>query len=120
MLTKCLQYFDMVETWGTWAEFQILLSKLSSIAQKYGPAISLTNVAARWVLQQPAVGAVIVGTRLGVSSHAAENLNVFRFRLDEEDMAMINGVALGGPGLDKVRAVFERLGDCGNEYRAMH
>lgn len=120
MLTKRLQYFDMIETWGTWAEFQILLSKLASVAQKYGPAVSLTNVAARWVLQQPAVGAVIVGTRLGVSSHAAENLNVFGFRLDEEDMAMINGVALGGPGLDKAKAVFERLGDCGNEYRAMH
>lgn len=114
------KYFDMIETWGTWAEFQILLSKLSSVAQKYDPAISLTNVAARWVLQQPAVGAVIVGTRLGVSSHAGENLNVFRFRLDEEDMEMINRAALGGLGLDKAKAVFERLGDCGNEYRAMH
>lgn len=120
MLTHCLQYFDMIETWGTWAEFQLLLSKLSSIAQKYGPAISLTNVATRWVLQQPAVGAVIVGTRLGVSSHAAENLSVFNFILDEEDIAIINRAVLSGPGMDKAKAVFDRLGDCGNEYRAMH
>lgn len=109
----------MLETWGTWPEFQILLSRLSSIARKHGPAISLANVATRWVLQQPAVGAVIVGTRLGVSSHVDDNLNVFRFTLDEEDIAIINNAALGS-GMDKARALFDRLGDCGNEYRAMH
>lgn len=113
------QYFDMVQTWGSWPEFQALLETLSSVAEKHGEEISLTNVASRWVLQQPAVGAVIVGNRLGVSSHAVENLNIFRFKLDEDDMAAINKVALGEGG-HKTRAVFEKLGDCGNEYRAMH
>ncbi|ROV89087.1 hypothetical protein VMCG_09859 [Cytospora schulzeri] len=114
------KYFDMIETWGTWAEFQLLLSKLSSIAQKHGPDISLTNVATRWVLQQPAVGAVIVGTRLGVSSHVEDNLNVFNFKLDEEDVATINETALGGLKMARAEVVYEKLGDCGNEYRAMH
>lgn len=109
----------MVQTWGKWPEFQAVLEALSSVARKYGEGISLTNVASRWVLQQPAVGAVIVGSRLGVSSHALENLNVFRFKLDEDDMAAIDRVALGEGG-HKTRAVFEKLGDCGNEYRAMH
>lgn len=109
----------MVQTWGSWPEFQTLLETLSSVAEKHGEGISLTNVASRWVLQQPAVSAVIVGNRLGVSSHAVENLNIFRFELDEDEMAAIDKVALGEGGR-KTRAVFEKLGDCGNEYRAMH
>lgn len=111
----------MLQNWGTWSDFQILLETLSSVAKKHGPEISLTNVATRWVLQQSAVGAVIVGTRLGVSSHALDNLNVFKLQLDEEDMGAINKVALGdAPGWEKAKAVFDKLGDCGNEYRAMH
>lgn len=113
----------MLQTWGSWSEFQTLLETLSTIAKKHGPEISLTNVATRWVLQQSAVGAVIVGTRLGVSSHAGDNLNVFKFQLDEDDMAVVNKSALGGDaatGWPKAKAVFDKLGDCGNEYRAMH
>lgn len=111
----------MLQTWGTWSEFQTLLKTLSAIAKKHGPEISLTNVATRWVLQQSAVGAVIVGTRLGVSSHAGDNLNVFKFQLDEDDMAAVKKAALGeGPGWTKAKGVFDKLGDCGNEYRAMH
>lgn len=111
----------MLQTWGTWSEFQTLLETLSAIAKKHGPEISLTNVATRWVLQQSAVGAVIVGTRLGVSSHAGDNLNVFKFQLDEDDMTAVNKVALGDtPQWTKAKAVFDKLGDCGNEYRAMH
>lgn len=111
----------MLQKWGSWSDFQVLLQRLSSIAKKYGPDVSLTNVATRWVLQQSAVGAVIVGTRLGVSSHASDNLNVFTFRLNERDMAAINEVALGDvPDRAKARAMFDKLGDCGNEYRAMH
>lgn len=109
----------MMQIWGSWHEFQALLETLSSVARKHGEGISLTNIALRWVLQQPAVGAIIVGNRLGVSRHAAENLNVFRFRLDGDDMTAINRACLG-EGERKSRAVFKILGDCGNEYRAMH
>jgi aryl-alcohol dehydrogenase-like predicted oxidoreductase len=107
----------MIQTWGDWAEFQELLAVLSSIAKKYDA--TLTNVATRWVLQQPSVGAVIVGTRLGVSSHVEDNLRVFKFKLQDEDLAAINYIAFGPKG-EKGAAVFSRLGDCGNEYRAMH
>lgn len=112
-----LQYFDMINTWGTWSEFQSLLATLSTTAHAHG--VSLTNVATRWVLQQQAVGAVIVGTRLGVVEHAEENLCVFSFELSEEEMGKINKIALGENGAKSV-AVMEKLGDCGNEYRAMH
>lgn len=109
----------MVQIWGSWHEFQALLKTLSLVARKHGQGISLTNIAARWVLQQPAVGAVIVGNRLGVSNHAVENLNIFKFRLDKDDMDTIDKASLGMGG-QKTKAVFESLGDCGNEYRAMH
>ena len=107
----------MIHKWGTWADFQSLLRVLASTAEHY--CVGLTNVATRWVLQKPAVGAVIIGTRLGVSAHDAENLAVFGFELSDDDIRAIDAVALGAAGERSV-AMFEKLGDCGNEYRAMH
>lgn len=107
----------MIRNWGTWSEFQALLGVLSSLAEKYN--VTLTNVATRWVLQQPSVGAVIVGTRLGVSAHGNENLKVFSFALEDADLQAINNAALGPSG-EKSLAVLQKLGDCGNEYRSMH
>ncbi len=107
----------MIINWGTWAEFQRLLGVLSVVAEKHG--VSLTNVATRWVLEQPAVGAVIVGTRLGVSAHGDENLVVFSLKLSEADLAAINEVAMGKNGERSV-AVWQKLGDCGHEYKGMH
>ncbi|KAI1208584.1 aldo/keto reductase [Annulohypoxylon truncatum] len=110
------KYFDTILLWAPWPTFQTLLTTLSLIAQKH--AVSIPNVAARWVLQQPRVGAVIVGTRLGVSDRAPDNLGVFRFALDGDDVAAINAVALGARG-ERSAAVYERLGDCGGEYRGL-
>ena len=105
----------MIETWGSWTEFRELLAVLSGVARKHG--VSLTNVATRWVLQQPAVGAVIVGTRLGVSDHIDENTRVFSFELDAGDMARVDGAALG-QRRSRTDVVYEALGDCGHEYRS--
>ncbi len=106
-----------MKTWGSWEEFQALLGVLSTIARKH--QVSVTNVATRWTLQQPAVGAVIVGTRLGVSAHGDENVQVFGFKLDDDDLTRINAVALGDAHA-KANTLYQRLGDCGSEYRAMH
>lgn len=46
----------MISDWGSWEDFQILLSRLSAIAEKHG-GVTLTSVAIRWVLQKPQVGA---------------------------------------------------------------
>ncbi|KAH9841238.1 Aldo keto reductase [Teratosphaeria destructans] len=111
------KYLDMITTWASWADFQTLLQVLDEIARKH--AVSLTNVATRWVLQQEAVGAVIVGTRLGVSGHGEDNANAFAFELDGVDVANTNEVALGHDRR-RVMELFGRLGDCGHEYRALH
>ena len=56
-----LQYLDMIlKAWGTWDLFQDLLSVLRTVGDRHGGA-SIANVAVRWVLEHPFVGAVIVG-----------------------------------------------------------
>ncbi|KAJ4477191.1 aldo/keto reductase [Lentinula aciculospora] len=104
------KYLDMIMTWGSWNHFQNLLRRLKCIADKHH--VDLTNVATRWVLDRPAVGAVIVGTRLGVSEHVESNLKVFSLKLDENDMNSLNEMVL-----KRASRVYETLGDCGNEYR---
>jgi len=59
-------------------------------------------------LDKPAVGGVIVGTRLGLSEHIKDNLRVFSFKLDEEDNSNIESILKKGKPLP---------GDCGDEYR---
>ncbi|KAG7086359.1 hypothetical protein E1B28_002319 [Marasmius oreades] len=105
------KYFDMILLWGTWADFQRLLWTLKEIADKHN--VEISNVATRWVLDRPEVGAVIVGTRLGVSSNAHSNVKVFSFALDEEDKARLEELQLE----KRAEAVFGKLGDCGHEYQ---
>ena len=50
----------ILKAWGDWALFQELLVVLRSIGNRHG-GVSIANVATRWVLDQPAVGAVIIG-----------------------------------------------------------
>ena len=97
--------------WGNWSLFQSLLSVLRRIGDRHG-GVSISNVATRWVLDRPAVGAVIVGTRLGVSSNVESNLNTFSLRLDEEDTNSLNELAL-----TRAAKVYQIMGDCGSEYR---
>lgn len=111
------KYLDTLHAWGTWADFQTLLSVLGGVAKKHG--VSVANVAARWVLQQAAVGAVLVGTRLGVSARWDDNLATFGWELSAEDMAVVNAAALGKDG-EKTNGIFGKMGDCGQEYRNMH
>ncbi|HUG96302.1 MAG TPA: aldo/keto reductase, partial [Nitrososphaera sp.] len=58
------KYKRMIDTWGGWELFQELLSTLDAIAKKHG--VSIANVAARYILDKPAVAGVIIGARLGI------------------------------------------------------
>ena len=101
-----MKYRRFIGAMGGWAVFQRLMRELKAIAARHG--VSVSNVATRWVLQHPAVGAVIVGARLTESEHRADNLRVFSFALDEEDGARIDSALLGSHPIP---------GDCGDEYR---
>jgi aryl-alcohol dehydrogenase-like predicted oxidoreductase len=130
------KYYRFIQHWGdgsrtAWTLFQELLRTCRSIADKkqaliqeaaaVGPdgstagslsesTITISDVAMRWVLQQPGVGGVIVGARLGhtMMSHVEENQRVFIFELDEQDKAALRAVQSRGKLLP---------GDCGDEYR---
>jgi aryl-alcohol dehydrogenase-like predicted oxidoreductase len=73
--------------------------------------VSIADVGIRYVLDRPAVAGVIVGTRLGVAQHIADNARVFGFALEAEDRASIDAV------LAKSRDLMKVIGDCGDEYR---
>jgi aryl-alcohol dehydrogenase-like predicted oxidoreductase len=102
------KYKNMLDMWGGWSLFQELLSALKQIADKH--AVSIPNVAVRYILDKPAVAGVIVGARLGISEHLEDNAKVFGFSLDTEDHDRINAV-IG------TRDLYQRIGDCGDEYR---
>ena len=99
----------MIDAWGGWGLFQELLAQLKLIAGRH--QVSIANVGMRYVLERPAVAGVIVGTRLGLSEHIADNKRVFSFTLDALDYAQLEEV------LTKSRDLMTAIGDCGDEYR---
>lgn len=103
------KYKNMVDAWGGWSLFQELLSGLKQIADKHEASIS--NVAVRYILDQPTVAGAIVGARLGVSEHIEDNARVFELTLDTEDSSQIDSV------VGRSRDLFQLIGDCGDEYR---
>jgi aryl-alcohol dehydrogenase-like predicted oxidoreductase len=103
------KYQSMIEAWGGWELFQTLLKTLKTIGTKHG--VSLSNVAVRYVLDQPTVAGAIVGARLGVSDHLEDNAKIFSLVLDQDDQAALSTV------FDCRNDLFKYFGDCGAEYR---
>lgn len=103
------KYKNMVDAWGGWSLFQELLTVLKSIADKHHASIA--NVGLRYILDRPAVAGVIVGARLGVAQHIADNTRVFGLALDGDDLSTIEAV------LTQSRDLMQVIGDCGGEYR---
>ena len=65
------KYKRFIDAAGGWGPFQGILAAAGEVARKHG--VSISNVATRWVLEQPAVAAVIVGARITESEHRADN-----------------------------------------------
>lgn len=103
------KYKNMIDAWGGWSLFQELLKVLQTIASKH--QVSIPNVAVRFILDKSTVGGVIVGARLGIAEHIADNAKVFNLSLDQDDIAQINSVT------QQSQDLFKYIGDCGDEYR---
>lgn len=103
------KYKNMVDNWGGWPLFQELLNVLKQIGDKH--RVSIANIAVRYILDKPAVGGVIIGTRLGISTNLEDNAKVYQFNLDDDDIQKIEAVCR------KSRDLFRAIGDCGDEYR---
>jgi len=65
----------------------------------------------RYVLDRPAVAGVIIGARLGVAEHIADNAGTFDLALDPEYFAALD------PIFARSRDLMTAIGDCGDEYR---
>ena len=100
------KYKRFIDAAGGWPVFQNLLRVIQAVAEKHN--MSMANVACRFILDNPAVGGIIIGARLGESEHIRDNLNLFRFSLDEKDHEDINDALI------KLKPI---PGDCGDEYR---
>lgn len=101
-----MKYKRYIDEAGGWAPFQRLLSVLRDVAGRH--AVSMANVASRFILEQPAVGAVIIGARLGERDHIEDNLGLLGFSLEASDREAI-AAAIG--------ELTPIPGDCGDEYR---
>ncbi len=103
------KYKNMIDTWGGWNLFQKLLNLLKKFADKH--KVSISNVAVRYILEQPTVAGAIVGARLSISENLQDNYRVFDFNLDTEDYQQIDDL------IGESRNLFKIIGDCGDEYR---
>jgi aryl-alcohol dehydrogenase-like predicted oxidoreductase len=90
-LTK---YKLIIEEFGGWERFQALLELLSSVGRAHGAGIG--PVAIRWVLDQPAVAAVIVGARS--TAHLGSTLDALRIVLTPGDHRMLRSFLAQSPG----------------------
>jgi aryl-alcohol dehydrogenase-like predicted oxidoreductase len=103
------KYKNMIDAWGGWGLFQELLAALKPAADRHGAGIAAIGV--RAILDRPAVAGVIVGARLGVAEHIADNARLFGLALAGADLAALE------PVLAKSRDLMRAIGDCGDEYR---
>jgi aryl-alcohol dehydrogenase-like predicted oxidoreductase/enamine deaminase RidA (YjgF/YER057c/UK114 family) len=101
-----MKYKRYIDAAGGWSAYQRVLVAVRGVADRTG--LSMANVASRFILEQPAVGAVIIGARLGQSEHISERRRLLEGSLDPRSH-------------DELRAALSALdpihGDCGDEYR---
>ncbi len=88
-LTK---YKLIIDDYGGWSRFQSLLHVLGRIGERHG--VGIGAVAVRWVLDRPLVAGCIVGATS--TRHLADNLGIFSFALEEQDLCEIDAVIVGG------------------------
>ena len=100
------KYWRYIQAAGGWDAFQHILECLGDVAQRH--EVSIANVACRYMLDLPAVGAIIIGARVGEEEHIRDNLRLFGFSLTRKDRSDIEYALTR---LDSLP------GDCGDEHR---
>ena len=101
-----MKYKRYIDEAGGWKNFQNLLKAIKQTADDH--KVSMANVASRFILEQPAVGAVIIGARLGESEHIENNQALLNFTAEAESWSAIR------EALNELTPI---PGDCGDEYR---
>jgi enamine deaminase RidA (YjgF/YER057c/UK114 family) len=101
-----MKYKRFIDAAGGWRVFQNLLLALKKVSDKSNNSIAI--IASRYLLEQPAVGGVIIGARIGRSEHIEENKKLLTFSLDQESKKIVK------EAIDQMTKI---PGDCGDEYR---
>lgn len=101
-----MKYGRFIREAGGWKVLQGLLGVLHKLAKRKN--VSMANIACRYILDQPSVGGIIIGARLGLTKHIEDNLRLFQFSLSDKDHAEIE---------DALAILRPIPGDCGDEYR---
>tara|TARA_B110000503_G_C7157077_1_gene417822 strand:+ start:165 stop:1622 length:1458 start_codon:yes stop_codon:yes gene_type:complete len=101
-----MKYKRFIDTAGGWEKFQNLLEVLNKVSTETDRSIS--TIASKYQLGQKAVGAVIIGARLGENAHIQDALSLFTFELSKEQRKEIKGA---------LKLLDPIPGDCGDEYR---
>jgi aryl-alcohol dehydrogenase-like predicted oxidoreductase/enamine deaminase RidA (YjgF/YER057c/UK114 family) len=100
------KYKRFITAGGGWGAFQKLLGGLKAAATSLGCSIS--QVATKYILDQPAVGAIIIGARPGESDHLEENSKILSLRISTEARQLVR---------ESISTLLPTPGDCGDEYR---
>ncbi len=101
-----MKYKRFIDAAGGWDWYQTLLSSLSEIALSKNCSIS--TLASAFIKNSPAVTSVIIGARLGESSHIEENKKIKTILFSDEEKTAIRKI------LDMANLI---AGNCGDEYR---
>lgn len=99
-----VKYMQVIEDTLGLEGMQALLRLLKSVGDAHG--VSVSNVATRYILQQPGVAAAIVGVRN--SRHVADNDRLFEFELSDEELASIRALLDRYPMLEGDPYTLER------------
>jgi len=101
-----MKYKRFIDSAGGWDKFQNVLETLNKVSEETDRSIS--TIASKYQLSQKAVGAVIIGARLGENAHIADATSLFTFELSKDQRKRIKS------SLDLLDPI---PGDCGDEYR---
>ena len=99
-----VKYMQVIEDSLGLEGMQALLQLLKQIADGHGASVS--NVATRYILQQPGVAAAIVGVRN--SRHVADNAKLFEFELTGDELTAIRALLNRYPVLEGDPYTLER------------
>ncbi|MFT5217505.1 MAG: aryl-alcohol dehydrogenase-like predicted oxidoreductase/enamine deaminase RidA [Glaciecola sp.] len=101
-----MKYKRFIDAAGGWVPYQNLLQTVKSIADKH--QVSMANISSRYILENPAVAAVIIGARLGENEHISDNIRTLDIVLEAVDIEAIK----------KAQNLLKTIpGGCGDEYR---
>ncbi len=88
-----VKYLQIIEDSLGWDGYQKMLVLLKDIGDKYG--VSIANVAVKYILSRPGVGAVMVGCRN--SAHVEDNARLNELALTEEEINRIRTFISANP-----------------------